>query len=181
MDPPATRDITRGAISPDGRDAGSHDPSSDTDICGHAMGISGKIPGKNWHYRFMHRQPELTLHKASGLDPKRAKNFNRAVISDYFEQRQKELIKEYGSIPPKHEWNMDEKNIQIGGGRKNNQKKYFYLQNNIDRYCIHSDNLEMSTVLECISAAGVAAPPAFVLSEGPLPDVRDLPDGSVRR
>jgi hypothetical protein len=143
--------------------------------------ISGSHPGKNWHQRFIRRHPTLALRKASGLDPTRAKNFNLAVITDYFEQRQKELLDVYGPIPPEHEWNMDEKGIQMGGGRKNNQKKFLCPRDSNERYRIRSDNLELSTVLECISAAGVATPPAFVLSEGPLPDVRDLPDDSVGR
>jgi hypothetical protein len=60
------------------------------------MAISGKYSGKNWHYHFMQHHPRLTLRKTSGLDPSRAKNFNRAVISDYFEQHQKEFLDVYG-------------------------------------------------------------------------------------
>ena len=80
---------------------------------------------------------------------------------------------------------MDEKNIQMGSSHKNNQKKYFFLQDCHDHDCdynhIHSNNLELFTVLECISAAGVTAPPAFVLSDGPLPDLHDLPENSIGR
>jgi hypothetical protein len=74
---------------------------------------------------------------------------------------------------------MDEKGCQMGGGRKNSGRKYIFTRGRKDRYRLRSDNLELATVIECISAAGDAVPPTFVLSDGPLPNVRDLPDGSV--
>jgi hypothetical protein len=37
-----------------------------------------------------------------------------------------------------------------------------------------SDNLELVTIIESISAAGSSMPPAFVLSDGPVPDCCDL-------
>jgi hypothetical protein len=142
------------------------------------LAISGKLPGKNWHHRFISRNPSLTFGKSSGLDPKRAKNFNKTVVLDYFEKR-KNLNDRYNGIPPEQDWNMDEKGVQMGGGRKNSGRKYIFVRNRKERYHIHSDNLELVTVIECISAAGEACPPSFILSDGPMPDVRDLPDGSV--
>ena len=84
------------------------------------------------------------------------------------------MNEQYGGIPPEHIWNMDKKGIQMGGGRKNSGKGYFYLRDHCNRYRISSDNLELVTVLECVSAAGESAPMAFVLSDGPLPDIRKL-------
>jgi hypothetical protein len=128
--------------------------------------VTGKYPGKHWHRRFIQRHPLLQLGKANGLDPKRAKNFNRANVLDYFEKRKK-LNDKYGNIPPEQDWNMDEKGCQMGGGRKNNGRKYLFTRHQKDRYRLRSDNLELATVIECISAAGDAVPPTFVLSEGP--------------
>lgn len=34
------------------------------------------------------------------------------------------------------------------------------------------DNLELVTILECVSAAGSIVPPSFCLQNGPYPDVR---------
>ncbi|EGO20109.1 hypothetical protein SERLADRAFT_373548 [Serpula lacrymans var. lacrymans S7.9] len=143
--------------------------------------ISGKIPGKHWHYRFISRNPSLVLRKPQKLDPKRAKNFNRTVVADYFAQR-KQLNDMYGGIPPEHDWNMDEKGIQMGGGRKGDGTKYFYNRKQKGSYRISDDNLELVTVIECISAAGVLMKPGFVLKEGPLPDLSDVEGiGSISR
>jgi Tc5 transposase DNA-binding domain len=158
--------------------ATSAKPMSGTSLRGQALAISGKLPGKHWHRRFIRRHPSLVLGKSNGLDPKRAKNFNKTVVADYFEKR-KILNDKYDGIPPEQDWNMDEKGLQMGGGRKNSGWKFIFTRTTKDRYRIRSDNLELVTVIECISAAGDSVPPSFVLSDGRLPDVRDLPDNSV--
>ena len=79
-----------------------------------------------------------------------------------------------------HLWNMDEKGIQLGGGRKRTGRKYFRLQtlkwNNF--YHLKSDNLELITIIECISAAGAVIPPSFVLpkanGEFPQPNEQEV-------
>ncbi|KDR76823.1 hypothetical protein GALMADRAFT_16906, partial [Galerina marginata CBS 339.88] len=40
------------------------------------------------------------------------------------------------------------------------------------RYRLRNDNLELVTVIECVSAAGVLAPTSFVLKEGKLKLIR---------
>ncbi|KIL58603.1 hypothetical protein M378DRAFT_86304 [Amanita muscaria Koide BX008] len=139
-----------------------------------ASDIAGRYLGKNWPRRFKKRHPQVITARPAKLDPKRAKHFNKTIINDYFDKWE-ELNEQYdGGIPPEHIWNMDEKGIQMGGGRKNNGKGYFYLRDYRNRYRISSDNLELVTVIECVSAAGDSAPTAFVLSDGPLPDLRKL-------
>ena len=41
-------------------------------------------------------------------------------------------------------------------------------------FCICSDNLELITVIECISPSGLTIPPSFVLSAGPTPALDNL-------
>ena len=77
---------------------------------------------------------------------------------------------------------MDEKGIQLGGGRKQS-KKFFHLES-LKRskfYRIRSDNLELITIIECISPAGLSIPPAFILAQGPIPALPNLdtPIGAV--
>ena len=50
-----------------------------------------KRPSKNWIYAFLKRNPNIVLSSASGLDPKRAKAFNRPVVNRYFDEL-KELV-----------------------------------------------------------------------------------------
>ena len=67
------------------------------------------------------------MAKASRLDPSWGKNFNEPTIKHYFGLIQ-EVEEKYGPIPSSHIWNMDEKGIQLGGGQKQGQKKFFFLK-----------------------------------------------------
>jgi hypothetical protein len=74
---------------------------------------------------------------------------------------------------------MDEKGIQFGGGRKN-AKKYFHISSmkRGNFYRVRSDNLELMTVIECVSPSGLTIPPSFILSDGPTP-VPSAPIGAI--
>jgi hypothetical protein len=71
---------------------------------------------------------------------------------------------------------MDEKGFQMDGGCKNNGRKFYHPCDMKKKHihCIRSDNLELVMIVECILAAGVAMPPAFILSDGPMPDCMDV-------
>lgn len=86
--------------------------------------ICGKRPSKNWIYAFLERNPAIVLTKSSGLDPKRAKAFNRPVVERYLDELRR-LVEKYG-IPIENIYNMDEKGCQRGGGKKGTSRKYFY-------------------------------------------------------
>ena len=148
------------------------EPWSAAELCNEATAISGKEVGNQWHRSFEKRHPEIQSAKTSKLNPKRAKHFNETIIGEYFDLWE-ELDAKYGGIPPEHIYNMDEKGIQMGGGRKKSSKKFYFLKSQKHRYRIRSDNLELVTILECISASGEVVPPAFCLQNGAAPDLRD--------
>jgi len=143
--------------------------------------LSGRPPGQNWIERFKKRWPQLSYSRPGGLDPKRAQNFNPSNVGGFYELL-KVIYDAYPNLPPQHIWNMDEKGLQLGGGRKRS-KKYFHLES-LKRskfYRVRSDNLELVTIIECISPAGLSIPPAFILVEGPIPALPDLdvPIGAI--
>jgi hypothetical protein len=147
----------------------------------HVHDLSGSVPGKNWVNRFEKRHQEVRVSKPGNLDPKRAQNFNRSNVARFFDLL-KGIYDVYPDLPPQHIWNMDEKGVQFGGGCKHS-KKYYHLQN-LKRskfYQIRSDNLELMTVIECISPSGLSIPPTFVLSSGRMPALTNLtaPIGAV--
>ncbi|KIM40829.1 hypothetical protein M413DRAFT_39802, partial [Hebeloma cylindrosporum] len=148
-------------------------PYSKLSLRSHASALRGSIVGKRFHEKFEARHPILKKAKGSKLDPKRAKHFNKAVVDDFFDKWE-ELNTTHSGIPPEHIWNMDEKGIQMGGGRKGNGRKFYFSREQAECFRISSDNLELVTVLECVSAAGESTRPSFVLKEGILPDLRDL-------
>jgi hypothetical protein len=69
---------------------------------------------------------------------------------------------------------MDEKGLQLGGGCKQS-KKYFHLKT-LKRskfYWIHSDNLELVTIIKCIFPTS-SIPPAFTLAQEPILELPNL-------
>ena len=143
--------------------------------------LSGNTPGKHWIRRFMKRWPQVSHSRPGGLDPKRAQNFNPSNVAGFY-QLLRAIYDAYPDLPPQHVWNMDEKGLQLGGGRKRS-KKFFRLKSlkQSKFYQIRSDNLELVTIIECISPAGLSIPPAFILAQGPTPALPDLdvPIGAV--
>ncbi|KIK03092.1 hypothetical protein K443DRAFT_36454, partial [Laccaria amethystina LaAM-08-1] len=97
-------------------------PMDGSKLRGRALSVKGVYPGKNWARRFIKRHPTLVFGKPSGLDP----------------NRWSDLEDKYGGIPPEHQWNMDEKGIQLGGGRKNNGRKFIFTRHHKNRYRIRS-------------------------------------------
>lgn len=136
--------------------------------------MSGVVPGSNWIQRFEKRHPEIRASRPGNLDPKRAQNFNPTNIRHFY-RLLKDVYNAFPNLPPEHIWNMDEKGVQFGGGRKH-AKKYYHLRSmkKSKFYRIRSDNLELMTVIECISPSGLSVPPSFVLSSGPIPSLPDL-------
>ena len=151
-------------------------PYSIKDLQAEAAKMAGREPGRQWHRRFLKKFPEIQPLKGTKLNPKRAKHFNEAIINDYFDQLKCLHACFPSGIPPQHIWNMDEKGIQMGGGQKNSGRKYLFLKHKKQKYHIQSDNLELVTVIECISAVGEVVPPSFCLQEGSLPDLCGLGD-----
>ena len=153
-------------------------PLSSEDLRTHTSAIAQQEVGKNWYRKLRQHHPELQAAKPAKLDPKRAKHFNETIINDYFDKLEALHAKYPGSIPPEHIWNMDEKGIQMGGGRKKSNKKFYYMKDQKQKYRICSDNLKLVTILECILAAGDVVSLSFCLQNGSTPDLRNKLDNS---
>jgi hypothetical protein len=119
-----------------------------------------KKPSRNWIYLFLRRHPDITLSTPCGLDPKRAKAFNRPVVNRYFDELTR--LAESLGIPLENIYNMDEKGCQRGGGKKSSRRKYFYSRRQRAKYRHRSANLELITIIEAICADGTALKPGFV-------------------
>jgi hypothetical protein len=53
-----------------------------------ASELGNRRAGKNWSYRFIKRNPQVVIAKPAKLDPKRANNFNEAVVTDFYDKFQ---------------------------------------------------------------------------------------------
>ncbi len=120
-------------------------------------------PSKAWIRRFLERHPELKLGRGSGLDPKRAKAFNYTTVQGHFKLL-KEHMETY-NIPWENVYNMDEKGIQLGGGRRGSQQKFFFSRDDKSKYKLKSDDLQLVTIIEAVCADGSSdIPPGFVFA-----------------
>lgn len=59
---------------------------------------------------------------------------------------------------------MDEKGIQLGGGRKCDNTKYFYSRSQKACVRVTDASLELVTVIECVCADGSSLKPGFVFA-----------------
>jgi len=83
-------------------------------------------------------------------------------------------------IPWENVYNMDEKGIQLGGGRKGNGRKYFYSREDRGSYKIRSADLELVTVIESCCADGTAFMPGFVFPGKSVDEANIDVDDNIR-
>jgi transposase len=120
------------------------------------------LPSKKWVYAFLDRNPQLAMRRPTGLDAVRARNFNPSVVSRHFHLLG-EFLKKY-DIPPENMYNMDEKGIQLGGGRKLDGTRYIFSQDQRNRVKTQGASLELVTTIECVAADGSNLKPCFVFT-----------------
>ncbi|KAF8573880.1 hypothetical protein K439DRAFT_1374007, partial [Ramaria rubella] len=133
------------------------------------MALSGRRkPRQKWVAWFLQRHSEeLEAGKGRGLDPKREKAFCKPVVMDHF-KKLGDILRHY-EIPPKNIYNKDEKGLQLGGGRKNIGTQLIFPHRMKHRTIKHSDDLQLVSVLEAVSADGTAVPTLMVLPKGSKP------------
>jgi len=125
----------------------------------HAAAIAGpnKDIGQSWPHRFMKRHPDLKTKWTQSLEKCRANNVNYATIMnfrDIFEE-----VVAFFNIPPENMYNMDEKGLQLGVGKR--------IAAIIDRdqkqvYSLEDGDRELVTVVETVCADGTALNPSFI-------------------
>ena len=120
------------------------------------------LPLRGWIYNFLLRHPDLTLKRPTGLDGVRTRNFNPNVVGRHF-QILSELLKQF-DVPLENMYNMDEKGIQLGGGRKLDGTWYLYAKDQGICLKTQNSNLELVTTIECVAADGSNIKPSFVFS-----------------
>lgn len=125
--------------------------------------LTGRKPSRSWTYNFHQRHQEFVYCKATPLDGKRAACFNSTAVKKHFETYL-EILEKYGPFKPCNIYNMDEKGVQLGGGRKSSGLKFFLCRHQREKYRKRSAELELITIIESVSADGHALTPGFIFN-----------------
>jgi hypothetical protein len=132
-------------------------PMSLPAVAQHASTILGEPVSESWATRFRARHPELSARWSTGLECCRAKALNHTQVTNFFDILT-DLITEY-KIIPENIYNMDEKGIQMGVGKRTlvlvdrDQKIVQQLENG---------NRELVTVIETVCADGTSLRPSVI-------------------
>ncbi|KAJ7446085.1 hypothetical protein FB451DRAFT_1055306, partial [Mycena latifolia] len=154
-------------------------PLSRTTIAGKVFELCGQMPGRDWLDCFLRRHPDWSIGRPSGLDPQRAKAFNPANVKAHFDLLKTEFANNGKPIPARNIYNMDEVGIQRGGGHKGTPEQFLFSSADKARYNLKSDELELTTIYECVCLNGSSTvPPGFVFA-GTLMSWFDVQDDIV--
>jgi hypothetical protein len=120
-----------------------------------------------WYYNFIKRWPELHAVKPSSLSELRAKSTSPACIKKYFDELGK-ILKKYDLCDKPHLiYNVDEKDINTGGGKP----PHIVTSRNKIAQVVTPERSQTVTVLGCGNAAGSNILPYLV-----FPGKRMLPE-----
>jgi hypothetical protein len=126
-------------------------------LAAYASTILAEPLSESWALRFRARHPELKARWSTGLECCRARALNRTHVTGFFDILT-EVIAKY-NIVPENIYNMDEKGIQMGVGKRTlvlvdrDQKTVQQLENG---------NRELVTVIETVCADGTALRPSVI-------------------
>ena len=119
--------------------------------------LIGKPVGESWVDRFKKRHPDLKIKWTTSLEKCRAECLNPTLVNEFYDLLE-EVICTY-NITPENIYNMDEKGVQLGVGKK---VAAFVDRDQKDLYSVEDGNRELVTIIEAISADGVALPPSII-------------------
>jgi hypothetical protein len=138
--------------------------------------IIGGPVGESWVDRFKERhKDDLKVKWTTGLEKCRAECLNPTLVNEFYDLLE-QVVADY-NIPSENIWNMDEKGIQLGVGKK---VKAFVDRDQKTLYSVEDGNRELVTVIEAVCADGEALPPS-VIFQGVKRDVewgRNNPSGA---
>jgi hypothetical protein len=103
------------------------------------------------------RHPELKLKWTTGLEHCHAQALNPTTVGGFYDNL-KDILDKY-DIPEENIYNMDEKGIQLGMGKR------VHAMVDRDQKTVHQmedGNQELVTVIECVCANGTAIRPSVV-------------------
>src|SRR5204862_2710986 len=109
--------------------------------------LIGKPVGESWVDRFKKRHPDLKIKWTTSLEKCHAECLNPTLVNEFYDLLE-EVICAY-NITPENIYNMDEKGIQLGVGKK---VAAFVDRDQKDLYSVEDGNRKLVTIIKAISA-----------------------------
>lgn len=126
-------------------------------VAQHASVICGRTISERWVQRFRVRHPDLKMKWTSNLEKCRAQALNPTAVSEFYDILE-ELVDEY-KITEENIYNMDEKGIQLGMGKR---VRAFVDRDQKSVTQVEDGDRELVTMIECVCADGTAIRPGAV-------------------
>ena len=126
-------------------------------VAQHASVICGHTISERWVQHFHIQHPDLKMKWTSNLEKCRAQALNPTAISEFYDILE-ELIDEY-KITEGNIYNMDEKGIQLGMGKR---VRAFVDCDQQSIAQVEDGDRELVTLIECVCADGTAIRPGAV-------------------
>jgi hypothetical protein len=132
-------------------------PLSPAAIAEYASVILKEPVSEPWVRKFRRRHGDLKARWTTGLESCRARSLNLAQVSGFFNILQ-DIILQY-DIVPSNIYNMDEKGIQLGVG-----KRMLVLVDRDQKTVqqVEDGSRELVTIIETVCADGTALPPCVI-------------------
>jgi hypothetical protein len=87
--------------------------------------LTGKVPSEIWIKCFLQRHcDKIVAAKGRGLNPKQAQAFNPTTVKLHFDLLGS-VLQTY-NVQPQNIYNVNEKGLQLGGGRKNLHTQFIF-------------------------------------------------------
>lgn len=125
----------------------------------HPFNNEEQMAGKDWLYGFFQRFPQLSIRKPENTSAVRARGFNKAAVSEFFNILQ-DVMKKY-NFPASRIWNVDETGISVV---PKSVSKIIALKGRkqVGAYAA-AERGELVTAEICMSASGVYMPPMLII------------------
>lgn len=123
----------------------------------YASHICGRPLGEKWARCFRARHGDIHIRWTTSLEACRARNLNPTLVREFFEIL-RDLVVTHG-IPPENIYNMNEKGIQLGIGKR--------IRALVDRdqrtlYHVEDGSRELVTIIETVCADGTVLRPCVI-------------------
>jgi hypothetical protein len=126
-------------------------------IAEHASVITGEKVSAAWVRQFRNRHPSLKARWTTQVQSCRAQALNETLVNGFYDILESVIAKYH--IPPENIYNMDEKGVQLGVGKK---ARVLVDRDQKTVHQVEDGNREMVTIIETLCADGTVLRPSVI-------------------